>query len=65
VTARWLERINADAVSSLREGLEETLAVVRLGLAGALRRTLATTNQSHRVGPLGDAAGDGARDALA
>jgi putative transposase len=43
-TARWLERINPDAASSLREGLEETLAVVRLGLAGALRRTLATTN---------------------
>ena len=43
-TARWLERINADAASSLREGLEETLTVVRLGLAGALRRTLATTN---------------------
>jgi hypothetical protein len=43
-TARWLERINPDAVSSLREGLEETLAVVRLGLAGALRWTLATTN---------------------
>jgi hypothetical protein len=43
-TARWLERINPDAASSLREGLEETLAVVRLGLAGVLRRTLATTN---------------------
>src|SRR4029077_8948741 len=43
-TARWLERINPDAASSLREGLGETLAVVRLGLAGALRRTLATTN---------------------
>jgi transposase-like protein len=43
-TARWLERINPDAASSLREGLEETLTVVRLGLAGALRRTLATTN---------------------
>jgi putative transposase len=43
-TARWLERINADAASSLREGLEETLTVVRLGVPGALRRTLATTN---------------------
>jgi transposase-like protein len=43
-TARWLERINPDAASSLREGLGETLTVVRLGLAGALRRTLATTN---------------------
>src|SRR5512143_3921628 len=43
-TARWLERINPDAAASLREGLEETLTVVQLGLAGALRRTLATTN---------------------
>jgi transposase-like protein len=43
-TARRLEQINPDAASSLREGLEETLSVVRLGLAGTLRRTLATTN---------------------
>jgi putative transposase len=47
-TVRWLERINADAASSLREGLEETLTVVRLGVPGALRRTLATTNRSSR-----------------
>jgi transposase-like protein len=33
-TARWLDRINADAAARLREALEETLAVVRLGLAG-------------------------------
>jgi putative transposase len=43
-TARWLERINADAASSLREGLEETLTVVKLGVSALLRRTLATTN---------------------
>jgi putative transposase len=43
-TANWLTRINPDAAASLREGLEETLTVVRLGLSGALRRTLATTN---------------------
>lgn len=43
-TARWLERLNPDAAASLREGLEETLTVVRLGISGALRRTLATTN---------------------
>jgi len=43
-TASWLGRINPDAAASLREGLEETLTVVRLGLAGALRRTLASTN---------------------
>ena len=42
--ARWLDRLNADAAASLREGLKETLAVVRLGVPGALRRTLATTN---------------------
>jgi putative transposase len=43
-TARWLERINHDAAASLREGLDETLTVVRLGVSEALRRTLATTN---------------------
>jgi hypothetical protein len=43
-TARWLDRVNSDAASSLREGLEETLTVVRLGVLGALRRTLATTS---------------------
>jgi putative transposase len=43
-TARWLDRLNPDAASSLREGLEETLTVVKLGVPGALRRTLATTN---------------------
>jgi transposase-like protein len=43
-TANWLMRINPDAAASLREGLEETLTVVRLGVSGALRRTLATTN---------------------
>jgi putative transposase len=43
-TVRWLERLNTDAAASLREGLEETLTVVRMGLSGALRRTLATTN---------------------
>src|SRR5262245_20144577 len=35
MTARWLDRINPD---------EETLAVVRPGLAGVLRRTLATSH---------------------
>jgi putative transposase len=34
----------ADAAASLREGLEETLTVVRLGVSESLRRTLATTN---------------------
>lgn len=44
MTARWLDRLNADAASSLREGLEETLTVVGLCVRGALRRALATTN---------------------
>ena len=43
-TATWLNRLNPDAASSLREGLEETLTVVKLGLSETLRKTLATTN---------------------
>jgi transposase-like protein len=43
-TARWLEQLNPDAAASLREGMEETLTVVRLGVPELLRRTLATTN---------------------
>jgi hypothetical protein len=43
-TTRSLDRINPDATSSLREGLEETLTVARPGVPGAPRRTPATTN---------------------
>lgn len=43
-TARWLDKLSPDAAASLREGLEETLTVVRLKLPDRLRRTLATTN---------------------
>lgn len=43
-TVRWLERLSPDAASSLREGMQETLTVVKLGLPEALRKTLATTN---------------------
>jgi transposase-like protein len=43
-TATWLARISPDAASSLREGLDETLTVIKLGLPGVLRRSLATTN---------------------
>ncbi len=32
------------AAGSIREGLDETLTVIRLGVKGALRRTLSTTN---------------------
>ena len=43
-TARWLDRLNPDAAASLREGMEETLTVIRLGVPELLRQTLATTN---------------------
>ena len=43
-TVRWLERLNPAAANSLREGLEETLTVVKLQLPELLRQTLATTN---------------------
>jgi putative transposase len=42
---RWLDTHGeATAAASLREGLEETLTVVKLGLPPALRRFFATTN---------------------
>ena len=41
----WLERDGHDsAASSLREGLEETLSVLKLGLTGTLRDFFASTN---------------------
>jgi len=43
-TATWLEGINPDAAASLREGMEETLTVVRLGVVAELRQTLSNTN---------------------
>ena len=42
--ARGLEREHPGAAASLREGLEETLTLQRLGLTGALYRTLRSTN---------------------
>lgn len=44
VTVRYLERLNPDAAKSMREGLEETLTLHKLGVTGLLRKTLATTN---------------------
>ncbi len=41
---RDLERLNPSAAASLREGMEETLTLHRLGLPGALRKSLSTTN---------------------
>lgn len=43
-TASWLEKINPDAAASLREGMEETLTITKLGIPPQLRATLATTN---------------------
>lgn len=41
----WLEREgHQGAAASLREGLEETLTILRLGLPATLRRTLSSTN---------------------
>ena len=42
--ATSLERAHPGAAASLREGLEETLTLQRLGLTGALYRTLRSTN---------------------
>lgn len=43
-TVLWLDQISEPAAASLREGLEETLTVVKLGLPDLLRRTFSTTN---------------------
>jgi len=42
--AAQLEKVHPDAAGSLREGMTETLTLTRLGVTGALRRTLASTN---------------------
>lgn len=43
--ASWLESNDEDsAAQSLREGLDETLTVLRFGLTDVVRRTFATTN---------------------
>ncbi|MBI4883960.1 MAG: transposase [Actinobacteria bacterium] len=42
--AKKLDRINPDAAGSLREGLDETLTIIALGVTGTLAKTLATTN---------------------
>jgi transposase-like protein len=39
-----LDRAHPGAAASLREGMEETLTVTRLGITGKLKRTLQTTN---------------------
>ena len=42
--AKMLELLHPSAAASLREGWAETFTVNRLGLVGALRRCLCTTN---------------------
>ena len=42
--ADWLEKNYPSAAASLREGLEETFTINRLGLPATLRRCLGTTN---------------------
>ncbi|MGH7779782.1 MAG: transposase [Candidatus Binataceae bacterium] len=42
--ARSLEHNHPDAAASLREGLEETLTVMRLELSESLERVLGSTN---------------------
>jgi transposase-like protein len=44
LTIRCLERLNPSAAASLKEGLEETLTLHRLGVTGLLRKSLSTTN---------------------
>jgi transposase-like protein len=42
--AGQLAKVNPDAAASLREGLAETLTVARLGITGALLKTVMSTN---------------------
>jgi transposase-like protein len=44
VLAGELDRTHPGAAGSLREGMDETLTVIRLGIRGKLRRTLESTN---------------------
>ncbi len=44
VLAGELERTHPGAAGSLREGMEETLTLTRLGIRGQLKRTLESTN---------------------
>jgi transposase-like protein len=44
LTVKYLERLNPSAAASLKEGLEETLTVHKLGIGDLLRKTLCSTN---------------------
>ncbi|MDI6890605.1 MAG: transposase, partial [Thermodesulfovibrionales bacterium] len=43
-TIKYLEMLNPSAAASLKEGLEETLMIHKLGISGQLRKTLSSTN---------------------
>jgi len=47
--AEQLDRVNADAAASLREGLTDTLTVARLGVTGSLLKTVMSTNPVESV----------------
>ena len=42
--ARWSEKIHPDIAGSVREGLDETLTVIRLGVSPLLYKTVYSTN---------------------
>jgi len=44
LTVKYLERLNSSAAANLKEGLEETFTVHKLGVTGLLKKTLSTTN---------------------
>src|SRR5947209_33122 len=44
-----LEHTHPGATASLREGMEETLTVIRLGIKGRLKRTLESTNPAESM----------------
>ncbi|MGO9613212.1 MAG: IS256 family transposase [Dissulfurispiraceae bacterium] len=44
LTVKYLENLNPSAAASLKEGLEETLTIHKLGVTGLLIKTLSTTN---------------------
>src|SRR5271169_2243694 len=44
LTVKYLEKLNPSAAGSLKEGLEETLTIHKLGVTGLLIKTLSTTN---------------------
>ena len=50
--ARSLDRDHPGAAASVREGLDETLTVLRLSVTGALQKTLRTTNAIENLNSL-------------